>query len=78
MPGRVFNPKTPLSTIKAPVTLNDWHKLMRLAIERAETLGYRHVHGLRKALVDGKVERHLRMMGIIHPVDLLRVFPEKG
>jgi hypothetical protein len=34
--------------------------------------------GLAKALVDGKSERHLRMMGIIHPGDLLRVFPEKA
>ena len=43
----------------------------------AETKGDRRIHGLRKALVDGKSERVLRMMGIIHPGDLPRVFPEK-
>ena len=45
--------------------------------EAAERTGARRVHGLRKAMVDGKAERVLRMMGIIHPGDLLRVFPEK-
>jgi len=77
MSGRALNQKTAPQKIEAPKTLDGWHQLMRQAIERAERLGYRHAHGLRKAFVDGKAERHLRMMGIIHPGDLLRVFPEK-
>ena len=78
MAGRALNPKIPASPIKTPTTLDGWRQLMRLAIERAEKLEDRRVHGLRKSLADGKMERHLRMMGIIHPGDLDRVFPVKA
>jgi hypothetical protein len=60
-----------------PKTAMDWEKLMRTTIALAESRGDRRIHGLRKALVEGKSERMLRMMGIIHLGDLPRVFPEK-
>lgn len=73
---RRFNQKK--SPIQPPTTIDQWHALMRQAIERAEMTGDRRIHGLRKALVDNKVERALRQMGIIHPVDILREFPTKA
>ena len=75
--GRALNPKKTVSPIKAPVSQDEWTRLMRQAISLAETQGDRRIHGLRKALVDGKAERMLRMMGIINVGDLRRVFPEK-
>ena len=68
--------KTP--TISVPKTGTEWEKLMRETIARAESQNDRRIHGLRKALVDGKAERTLRMMGVIHSGDLPRVFPVKG
>jgi hypothetical protein len=69
------SPRTP--TIVTPKTAAEWDKLMRVVIELADSQGDRRIHGLRKALVDGKSERVLRMMGIIHMGDLPRVFPAK-
>jgi hypothetical protein len=66
------------SPIPMPKSAAEWEKLMRIVIEKAETQKDRRVHGLRKALVDGKAERMLRMMGVIHLGDLPRVFPEKA
>ena len=78
MAGRALQQaKTKAPSIVVPKTTADWDKLMRVVIAAAETKGDRRIHGLRKALVDGKSERVLRMMGIIHPGDLPRVFPEK-
>ena len=65
-------------SIVMPKTTAEWEKLMRVVIAKAEAQGDRRIHGLRKALVDGKAERTLRMMGIIHLGDLPRVFPEKA
>lgn len=73
--GRSLKPKT--QKIQAPASMDGWRQLMQAAIEAADRTGDRRVHGLRKAMVDGKAERVLRMMGIIHPGDILRVFPEK-
>lgn len=72
--GRSLKPK--VQKIQAPATMDGWRQLMQQAIAAAERTGDRRVHGLRKALVDGKAERVLRMMGIIHPGDLRREFPE--
>jgi hypothetical protein len=77
MAGRNLKPKKPLSPIKMPGSQAEWTQLMRQTIARAEVQGDRRIHGLRKALVDGRAERMLRMMGIIHVGDLRRVFPEK-
>jgi hypothetical protein len=74
---RITGRNTP-SPIQVPKTAAEWEKLMRLVIVTAETRGDRRIHGLRKALVDGKAERTLRMMGIIHLGDLPRVFPVKA
>ena len=75
MRGRALKQKPP--SIQTPANAQEWNALIRQAIERAERLGDRRVHGLRKALVDGASERHLRMLSIIHPGDLQREFPEK-
>lgn len=77
MATRVFTNKAP-TAIQPPKTLNEWRLLMRQVIERAEIQGDRRVEGLRKAMADGNAERHLRMMGIIHPTDILREFPSKA
>jgi hypothetical protein len=78
MAGRALQqakPKVP--AIVMPKTAAEWDKLMRVVIAHAESKGDRRIHGLRKALVDGKSERVLRMMGVIHLGDLPRVFPQK-
>lgn len=69
-------PKAP--TIQMPKTTAEWEKLMRIVLAKAEAQKDRRQYGLRKALADGKSERVLRMMGIIHLGDLPRVFPEKA
>jgi hypothetical protein len=45
-------------------------------IAQAETTEDRRLPGLRKALVDGKAETHLRRLGIISAVDMGREFPK--
>jgi hypothetical protein len=60
---------------QAPERLEDWKQLLRKAIQRAETSGDRRLEGLKRALVDGQAESHLRRLGIIHDVDLSREFP---
>ncbi len=79
--GRAFQPirgkRKPASHIVQPKTAAEWERLMRIVIATAESSKDRRLHGLRKALVDGKSERTLRMMGIIHMGDLPRVFPVK-
>lgn len=78
--GRALQPirgKNKPSNIVMPKTRAEWEKLMRTVIATAEDRKDRRIHGLRKALVDGKAERTLRMMGIIHLGNLPRVFPAK-
>lgn len=75
MPARLFNQPPPKPT-QAPTTHADWHSLMVKAIEKADRTGDRRAPGLRKALAEGKAERHLRMLSIIHEGDLHREFPE--
>lgn len=78
MAGRALQQvKTAKPAIIMPKTAADWDKLMKVVISEAASKGDRRIHGLRKALVDGKSERVLRMMGIIHTGDLPRVFPHK-
>ncbi len=48
---------------------------MLKAIDQAERANDRRLPGLRKALADGKAEKHLRMLGIICEADLFREFP---
>lgn len=71
---RAFRP--PRQAVSVPNRHDDWTLLMRKAIERAETMQDRRLPGLRKALVDGKTEAHLRMLGIICEGDLFREFPD--
>jgi hypothetical protein len=77
--GRALRPyaKKKSSPIVMPKSTAEWEKLMRVVIALAEARGDRRAPGLRKAMVDGKAERTLRLMGIIHPGDLPRVFPTK-
>lgn len=77
MATRVFNKPPPKSTIQAPKSRDEWTLLMRQVIAKAETQNDRRLPGLRKALVDGKAETHLRMLGIIHEGDIHREFPNK-
>lgn len=77
MATRAFNQPPTTSPVKMPRNLEEWASLMRKAIERAETTEDRRIHGLRKALVDGNSERHLRLLGIISEACIHREFPEK-
>jgi hypothetical protein len=71
-------PRGSAAPLPIPKTAREWEQLMRLTIEAAQAKNDRRIHGLRKALADGKSERILRMMGIIHPGDLRREFPTTG
>jgi hypothetical protein len=51
---------------------------MHTAITRAELVGSRQSHSLRKALADGQSETALRRLGIIHEGDIEREFPLPG
>lgn len=78
MATRAFNQPPQTSPVKMPRNLEEWATLMRKAIEHAEATGDRRIHGLRKALVDGNSERHLRTLGIISETCLHREFPLKA
>jgi hypothetical protein len=47
---------------------------MRKVIDRAERTRDRRLAGLRKAMLEGKAEDHLRLLGIISEVDIRREF----
>lgn len=70
---RLLVPST--ETIRAPESIQEWNRLMMDVISRAESLEDRRLPGLRKALVDGKAETHLRKLGVISPADVEREFP---
>lgn len=71
---RVANPPAP-PKIQPPASQSDWTKLLRLVIERTEILQHRHLPGLRSALILGSAEKHLRMLGILSPMDIDREYP---
>ena len=73
-----LNRKQNKSNIPMPKTAAEWDKLMRVVIAKAEEQGDRRIHGLRAALAQGRSERMLRMMHIIHTGDLHREFPTKA
>lgn len=74
MTARMFNPPA-AQKVQAPKSHEEWTRLMRQVIERAEALQHRHLPGLRASLVQGAAERHLRTLGIISQADLDREFP---
>jgi len=76
MRSRALNP-IPKSQrkIQAPERKVDWHRLLQQVIRRAEQLGDRQLPGLRRSLADGKAEKTLRRLGIIHDGDIEREFP---
>lgn len=76
MTVRIFNSKP--QAIPTPQTHGEWHDLMVQAIAQAERTGDRRADGLRRALVEGKSEAHLRRLGIISPTCIRREFPEKA
>lgn len=63
-------------SVTIPKRKVDWQQLLRSAIQRAETNADRRLEGLKRALVEGREEAHLRSLGIIHPGDLDREFPK--
>lgn len=63
--------------VNPPKNSKDWKSLIEAAIRRAESTNDRRVAGLRRALVSGNIESHLRKLGIISPEDLSREFPNK-
>lgn len=71
---RLLVPTT--QSVRAPQTVQEWNRLMMDVIAQAETTEDRRLPGLRKALVDGKAETHLRRLGIISAVDMGREFPK--
>jgi len=60
--------------VTAPQTPEEWYTLMRKVIDRAERTRDRRLAGLRKAMLEGKAEDHLRLLGIISEVDIRREF----
>lgn len=74
MTARMFKPPA-APAVQAPKSPEEWTRLMRQVIERAETLQHRHLPGLRASLVQGNAEKHLRLLGIISQADLDRQFP---
>lgn len=75
MPTRLMNPG-PKPMIQAPKTVAEWQRLMMNTIDRAVEHKSRLVPGLRDALAKGQAENFLRRLGIIHPNDLDRLFPQ--
>lgn len=55
----------------------DWKNLIQSAIDRAEKTNDRRVAGLKRALVSGNIEMHLRKLGIVCTEDLNREFPDE-
>lgn len=79
MPTRLLNQNLPPKPrIQTPNRREGWNQLLRTTITRAELTGDRRLEGLKRALVDGTAEKHLRRLGIIHDVDLTREFPVKN
>ncbi len=76
MASRLDNQSTPKTAIKTPQNHAEWHSFMLQVIERAARTEDRRLPGLRKALAEGKAEKHLRTLGIISTPDVLREFPE--
>lgn len=76
--SRVFSPtgQSPVKP-KHPQTAEGWRSLIDRAIERATEGGDRRLTGLQKAKTDGKAEVHLRSMGILSEIDILREFPAR-
>ena len=72
MATRVFNLVPSKSPIQMPT---NWHTFMLKVIDKAERTTDRRLPGLRKALVEGQAEKHLRLMGIICEADISREFP---
>lgn len=58
-----------------PASPQEWNRLLSQTIRRAEALQSPRLAGLRKAMLDGKAEKHLREMGILSEVDVDREFP---
>jgi len=77
MASRLYNQPAPKTSIKTPQNHSEWHSFMLQVIDRAARLEDRRLPGLRKAMAEGKVEKHLRMLGIISTADVLREFPER-
>ena len=75
MPSRPLNTQPTRRRIQPPERKQDWQRLLKLVIQRAEELGDRRLPGLRRALADGISESTLRRLGIIHQGDILREFP---
>ena len=74
MTARMFNLSPPPKVV-TPKSHDEWSRLMRQVIERAEQLQHRHLPGLRASLAGGNAEKHLRTLGIIHQGDIEREFP---
>jgi hypothetical protein len=62
--------------IQAPKSPAEWTKLMQAVLARAFETHSKLLPGLREALVNGQTEPFLRKLGIIHPNDLKRIFPQ--
>ena len=74
MNARMFNPP-PTAKVQAPKSHEEWTRLLRQVVERAEMLQHRQLPGLRASLAQGAAERHLRTLGILCQTDLDREFP---
>jgi hypothetical protein len=74
MTVRLYNPP-PAPKVPSPTTYDEWARLMRQVIERAEVLEHRRLPGLRAAMAKGAAEQHLRSLGIISQTCLDREFP---
>ena len=62
--------------IQAPKTSAEWTKLMQAVLARASEVQSPLLPGLHDAQVRGKTEPFLRKLGIVHPNDIKRLFPQ--
>ena len=63
--------------IQLPATPYEWKQLAAKALAQAEKVRDPRAVGLRVALEAGKIEKNLRLMGIVCPADIIRIFPER-
>lgn len=60
---------------KIPAGPHGWNQLLSQAIRRAESLQDPRLAGLRKAMLEGRSEQALRLLGILSETDIEREFP---
>ena len=77
MPTRILGKPKTTPRRPLPQRREDWNKLLKAALQRAEANQDRRSEGIKRAMIDNKAEAHLRRLGIVCDADLTREFPKK-